>query len=175
MLSEAQSTQCGMIGWVMNNELERMWKDVVMAKLGTLLAFAWMNWGKPWKTSVKKLVLAIFEPGTSKIWSKNIIHLAMTFSQWYLISNIFIIPSTQHGGWVVSVRALYSGGSNLRLETGYPAGFCCFPHSLQATAGIVPKNRPWLLPSISFQIRYSFIVLSFNAVTVSLLHFLVLG
>jgi hypothetical protein len=39
-----------------------------------------------------------------------------------------------------------------------------FPQSLQANAGTVPQIRIRLLPSISFQINYSLIILSLDAI-----------
>jgi hypothetical protein len=44
MLSVAQTLYRRMIGWVMNNELERIWKEAVVA---------WLDWGKPIETSIR--------------------------------------------------------------------------------------------------------------------------
>jgi hypothetical protein len=49
--------------------------------------------------------------------------------------------------------------SNLGLENGYPDwGYSCFRQSLQANARMVPKIRPWPLPSTSIPIHYSHII-----------------
>jgi hypothetical protein len=40
-----------MVGWLVNNELERLQKKAVMAQL-RYYPDIWLNWGKPWKASV---------------------------------------------------------------------------------------------------------------------------
>jgi hypothetical protein len=44
-----------------------------------------------------------------------------------------------------------------------------FPHSLQANTGIVPQIKPRPLPSTSFPIRHSPIILSFDVIQYELL------
>jgi hypothetical protein len=54
--------------------------------------------------------------------------------------------------------------SNLGLVSDYTDwGFCGFPQSHQASAGTVPWISPVPLPSLSFPIYYSLIILSFDA------------
>jgi hypothetical protein len=55
-------------------------------------------------------------------------------------------------------------GSNLGPKTGYPDYvWCGFPQSFQANAGILAQIRPRRLPSTSFTIHHSRIILPFDS------------
>jgi hypothetical protein len=55
-------------------------------------------------------------------------------------------------------------GSNLGPKTGYPDYvWCGFPQSFQANSGILAQIRPRPLPSTSFTIHHSRIILPFDS------------
>jgi hypothetical protein len=78
MLSTTQITQCWIIRceWLMN--WKGCGKKLPWSNSGTILAFFWRNWGKPWNISVRMLVFGPrFELGTSRTWSRSVNHLTV--------------------------------------------------------------------------------------------------
>jgi hypothetical protein len=68
--------------------------------------------------------------------------------------------------WLVLLLRIWKvTGSNIASESWLR--FCGFPQSFQANARIVPEMRPRPLPSISFPIHYSLIILSFEILSAS--------
>jgi hypothetical protein len=56
-------------------------------------------------------------------------------------------------------------GSNLRWDTDYPeCDFCGSPKSFEGNAGILPRNRTWMLPFTFFPIYHTSIILPFDAI-----------
>jgi hypothetical protein len=78
-----------------------------------------------------------------------------------------LTPScTQRPGRVVNTSASYRevAGSNLGLETDYSEVFRDFRQSHQTNAGIVPYIRPLPLPSRSFSLHHSLVIISFDVI-----------
>jgi hypothetical protein len=46
------TTQRYGVRWLVNDELEGIWKEVAVAYTGTILALTWRDWRKPWNFSV---------------------------------------------------------------------------------------------------------------------------
>jgi hypothetical protein len=44
-------TECQIVGWLVNNELVKIWKEGAVAWFE--VEFSWRDWGKPWNISIR--------------------------------------------------------------------------------------------------------------------------